>query len=105
MLDLEKFVEYKKGINDLREEAKFRSELTKLVCAIIEDDECDAYFVESDLLIERIGIKCKKTKKCGKYMGKYTVSYYWNTADNMGYWVKLNKTNIKKIQDYINKEL
>lgn len=99
MINLEKFVEKNEKIKELEEEKEFQEELRNIVASIIQGDE--TYETNSDKLVEELNFKVKKTKSSN------TISLLFGStwcSYGKDYTIKLNKTNIKKVQDYINKE-
>ncbi len=94
-IDLLKFVEGNKKTKDLQDEVDFKKELNKLIANIITGEK--EFFTNSDMLIEKLNIKCKKNI--------FDVSRsFFEFYPLKKYTFKLNKTNIKKIQSYIDKE-
>lgn len=92
IVDLSKYIEINKEIEELKEDAEMRTELNNLVAAIIKGEK--EYFTDSEKLIKELEIKTKK-EEYHKY--SMLISTY------SGYKIKLNKTNIEKINNYINK--
>lgn len=92
IVDLNKYIEINKEIEELKEDAEMRTELNNLVAEIIKGEK--EYFTDSEKLIKELGIKTKKEEyhKYGMWCGIYS-----------GYKIKLNKTNIEKVNNYINK--
>lgn len=84
---------------------EFKKELRRLISAIIQGEE--SFQTNNDKLIEnldiRVGKKNNKEKNCSNIVTIY--SYSWGYGFNK-YSFKLNKTNIQKVQNYIdsNKE-
>lgn len=96
-IDLIKFVENNKNIENLREEAKKKTELNNLISSIIRGEEY--FYTDNKELLEDIEIKyTKKVNNTAVYIG-YTCTY-----EKGEYKVKLTKENVKKVQKYIDKE-
>ena len=90
-IDLQKILEDNKKIKELEEKAKFKRELNDLICYILRDNK--EYYTDSDELIKELGVKYKENKQ-----------NHFSCFPSSMYTIKLTKENIKKIQDYINKE-
>ena len=90
-IDLQKILEDNKKTRELEEKVRFKRELNDLICSILRDNK--EYYTDSDELIKELGVKYKENKQ-----------NYFNIFSNREYTIKLTKENIKKIQDYINKE-
>ncbi len=93
IVDLNKYIEINKEIEELKEDAEMREELNNLVAAIIKGEE--KYYTDSKKLIETLKINTKK-----ETYNKYSM---WASYPKEGYIIKLNKTNIEKVNKYINK--
>lgn len=91
-IDLQKIIEDNKKTKELEGEVEFKQELNDLICCIIRDAE--EYYTNSDELIKRLGVKYRQQNKRN----------YFSYFSNNKYGIKLTKENIKKIQNYINKE-
>ena len=96
-INLMEFVENNKKIENLRKEAKNKSEINKIIAAIITEDEY--YYTDNKELLEEIGTKYTKENNSSCFT--YTI----NGIIRNEYKVKLTKENIKKINKYINKEV
>lgn len=92
IVNLNKYIEINKEIEELKEDAKMREELNNLVAAIIKGEE--KYYTDSKKLIDTLKINAKK-----ETYNKY--SMWVNIRE--GYAIKINKTNIEKVNKYINK--
>lgn len=92
IVDLNKYIEINKEIEELKEDAEMRTELNNLVAAIIKGEK--TYYTDSKKLIDTLKINAKK-----EIYNRYSM---W-VSTKEGYAIKLNKTNIKKINNYINK--
>lgn len=93
IVNLNKYIEINKEIEELKEDAEMREELNNLVASIIKGEK--TYYTDSKKLIETLKINAKK-----ETYNKYSM---W-VSPREGYAIKLNKTNIEKVNKYINKE-
>lgn len=104
-IDLLKIFENNKKIDEERAKIKQKEELNKIIAAIIKND--DYYYCDDKELIEKIGIKIKNKKRPNPYVYNYTYNYVVNGitchTNEDSFKIELNKTNIKKIQNYIDK--
>lgn len=94
MINLEKFVERNKKIDELRAKALYESELNEIVVAVIEGKK--DYFTSNKKIVDKLKIKVKKRI--------YTEFKGYFPAEKEGYKIELNEENIKKINDLLNKE-
>lgn len=93
-IDLMRFVEDNKEIDELRKKAKNKTEVNKLITSIINGE--DEFYSDEEDLLKEMGLKYKK-RECSSYS-----MIYWNINKQMGkYKVNLTKENIKKVQKYI----
>lgn len=79
-----------KEAKELKENLELDMATKKLIADIIQGKE--DFFTNSKKLLEEIGLKYEETKNCCNYGFGFSV---------YNYCVKLNKTNIRKIQKYI----
>lgn len=104
-IDLLKIFENNKKIDEERAKIKQKEELNKIIAAIIENE--DYYYCNDKELIEKIGIKIKNKERQNLYNYNYTYNYVVNGitchTNEDSFKIELNKTNIKKIQNYIDK--
>lgn len=101
-VNLMDFYEHNQQIDREQSLIDEKKELRKILAHIITGEE--SCRINNINLIEKIGIKLSKSDK------EYDLPFfiYSGIKKNSGsygcYHIKLNKTNIKKIQDYIDKE-
>lgn len=93
IIDLLSIYEKNQEIKKQVEEIKEKKELNELIGCILNGEE--TFTTDIKELLEKIGLKYKKNE-----------SYlcYSPFTKNGLYEIKLNKTNIKKIQEYIDRE-
>ena len=98
-IDLIEILNKNEQLENKKKEIYKEKELRELIAAIIKGAE--EVFIDNEELIKEIGIKISEKDK--KY---YVVSYYnpYKQCGTGNIRIKLNKENIKKINDYINKE-
>ena len=97
-IDLFDFVGVNENTKILEEEIAFRKELHKLIAAIISDEE--SFYTDNDELVERLKLK---TKNVSNIISKATGGNW--TYKTFRYKVELNKSNIKKVQKYLDNEV
>lgn len=95
-IDLLKFVENNNEIQELKNEVEFKKELNKLISNIITGEE--NFYTNNEELIDKLDLKFEKAENYGRWL---VINSFSCQKD---YKVKLTKTNIRKVQDYINKE-
>lgn len=97
-IKLLEFVKSNDEINDLKNEADFKKELNRLIANIITGEE--EFSTNNKTLVDKLDIKYKKNDSsiCGYYGNPFRTHFRGE------YMFKLNLTNIKKVQNYINKE-
>jgi recombinational DNA repair ATPase RecF len=91
IVNLNKYIEINKEIEELKKDAEMREELNNLVAAIIKGEKI--YYTDSKKLIDTLKINAKK-----ETYNKYSM---WGISKE-DYAIKLNKTNIEKVNKYIN---
>ncbi len=98
-IDLMKFVENNKKIEDLRQQAKKKTEINRIIAELIENKEF--FFTNEKELLDEIGIKYSKNDTySGLVYNQFNVTF----TGNADYKFKFTKENIKKIQKFIDKE-
>lgn len=95
-IDLLKIVEENKKIEEQENILERKREIRELISAIVKGE--DIFYTNDEELIKEIGIKVSKKDM------NYNNPWYSPFSINGKIKIKLNKTNIQKIQDYINKE-
>ena len=95
-IDLFKIQEYNNIIKKEEENIEFKKEIKKLIIAIIDDKEI--FKTPNIKLLEEMKIKYKTGKELWFDIDSIGLPKYEKIAT-----IKLNKTNIKKINDYLNK--
>ena len=98
-IDLLKIVENNKKIEEQENVLERKREVRRLISMIIKGDE--EFYTNDEGLIKEIGIKVsKKDKDCNDYLW----TRFIDTQNHGRIRIRLNKTNIQKIQKYIDKE-
>lgn len=93
-INLMKFVNDNKEIEELRQEANYKEELNKLIASIIRGETY--FYTDNCDLLDDIGVGYKKRES---YISAYTIGFSYK---NIGtYQTKLTKGNIEKVQKYI----
>lgn len=96
-IDLLKIVENNKKIEEQENVLERKREVRKLISVIIKGNE--EFYTNDEGLIKEIGIKVsKKDMNCPMWPIPIDMQNHGRIR------VKLNKTNIQKIQNYIDKE-
>lgn len=90
-IDLQKILEDNKKTKELEEKVRFKRELNDLICYILKDNK--EYYTDNDELIKELGVKYKQNRQ-----------NFFDYFSNSKYTIKLTQENIKKIQNYFNKE-
>ena len=98
-IDLLGIVQINEATNSMEREVEFRRELHKLIASIFNDEEY--FFTKSDELVERTNVKVEK--RTGNIISKET-DFRWN-INPYKYSIKLTKSNIKKVQKYLDNEV
>lgn len=93
-IDLFKIQEYNNIIKKEEENIEFKKEIKKLIIAIIDDE--GIFKTPNIKLLEEMKIKYKTENEL--WFDSIRLPKYGKMAT-----IKLNKTNIKKINDYLNK--
>jgi hypothetical protein len=91
-IDLLSILENNQELDKQQKELDAKKELKELVVAIIRGEDC--FYTNSKELLTEIDVKAKTN----------SVGYYVPFSSYKKYKISLNKTNIKKIQKYIEKE-
>ena len=101
-IDLFKLIEENNKIVKEENELEFKKELKEVIKDIMD---CNEYFVsDNELFIEKIKLKPVKAKKHETFKKEDKRLMYYCNTHRYKYKFKLTKSNIKLIQDYINKE-
>ena len=99
-IDLMQFIEYNKNLKTETKELEFKKELKELIKSIMDGDD---YFVtDNNLFIDKLNLKPVKSKKGEKFYKQKRTLYFM--PSEYKYKFNLTKSNIKLVQDYINKE-
>lgn len=90
----------KEVFENQKKEHEFKKELKRLISSIIEGRDC--FYTNNEELIEKLNIKAKKETKNNFTINMY--DYHGYSLNSFEYVFDLNKTNIQKVQKYIDEE-
>jgi len=99
-IDLLKIYEDNKKIDKLKDEIQFKEELNRLLSDIVMNKE--KFYTDNEYMLKKLSLKYSKNKQKEKNTF-YCISFSGNEY-YAKYTINLTKENIKKIQDYVNKE-